>query len=382
MEKKKASKIHFDVSGRNVQQVGMDTARANLPEIMEKLGFGISPMVARDMAHMYGFDTSGGMAMDSLPADINIPAIPGLIQFLQEWLTGQVYTMTAARKIDDLIGVTTQGQFSDEQVVQEQLDLTGYPRPYGDYTNTPYADFNINYIPRNVVRFELGMRVGILEEERSARVRVNSGQSKREACGINLEITRNLVGFFGYNSGANNTYGFLNDPQLGPYVAVANGAQATPEWSTKTFLEIQNDLLLAFASLRTQSGGNIDPKKMATVLAVPTNAIDYLSTTSDMGVSVLNWLNSNYPMVRIEDAIQLGTALGSGVGSGVFYLYPERIQDRSTDDGRVFIQPVPQRFRVLGVKKDIKFYGESYANATAGSMCKRPFLVVRFSGVS
>jgi hypothetical protein len=35
----------------------------------------------------------------------------------------------------------------------------------------------------------------------------------------------------------------------------------------------------------------------------------------------------------------------------------------------------------LGVEKKSKAYVEDYTNATAGAMCKRPYAVVRYSGV-
>lgn len=371
-----ASKVHFALDSKSVRQVPVEVARDNLDEFMKKLGFGFSPGVARDMAKAYGF------GMDSVQGLLTSPAVPNLIQFMQFWMPGQVYVMTAAREIDNLVGIATMGEFADEQVVQELLEPTGYPRPYSDYGNAPLADWNLNFPYRTIVRFELGMRVGILEEERSAKVRVNSGQAKRESVGEQLEVTRNLIGFNGYNAGNNNTYGFLNDPGLSAYVTVAEGASGYTEWSNKTMLEIINDLLISFATIRTQSKGNIDAKKMATVLAVPTNAIDYLSTPSDLGYSVLKWLGDNYPMVRVQDAIQLDTASGSGVGAGGFYLYPERVGGRSTDDGKVWTQPVPMKFRVLGVQKLTKGYQEDYANATAGVMLKRPWAVVRFLGVS
>lgn len=371
-----ASKVHRDLAPSQVRQIPVELARENLTGIMSQLGFGSSARSVMDMAHQYGF------AADSVQGLVTPAAIPGLVQFLQNWLPGQVYVMTAAREIDNLIGITTQGEFSDEQIVQQVLENTGYARPYSDYGNVPLADFNITYVPRTNIRFELGMRVGNLEEERNARARINSSQAKRESCGSSLEVTRNLVGFYGYNSGNDNTYGYLNDPGLSGYITVAEGASGSTEWSSKTMLEIIQDLLNAFALIRTQSKGNIDAKKMATVLGVPTNAIDYLSTPSDLGYSVLKWLKDNYPMVRVQDAIQLDTATGAGVGNGGFYLHPERVSDLSTDDGRVWVQVVPQKFRVLGVQKLSKGFQEDYANATAGAMCKRPWAVVRYVGIS
>lgn len=372
---KQASQVHFDIAARNVRQMPIDIARANIREVMD-MGFGFRGGVLQDMMQAYG--------MDSVQGNVTTPSIPNPIQFLQNWLPGQVYVMTAAREIDNLIGITTQGAFEDEQIVQEVLENTGYAVPYTDYGNAPLANWNLTFVPRTNIRFELGMRVGTLEEMRASRVRVNSGQAKRESCGLNLEITRNLVGFNGYYSGNNNTYGFLNDPGLGAYVTVAQGAAAgnPTEWSGKTFLEICADIRTAFVALRTQSKGIIDPQKVDTVLALPTNAIDYLTVVSDFGISVWDWLKQTYPRTRVQDAIQLDTALGNVAGDGVFYLFAESVKDLSTDDGRVWVQVVPNKFMVLGVVKLAKGYEEDYANATAGAMCKRPWAVVRYSGIS
>jgi hypothetical protein len=356
-------------------------AEQHLPEVMKKLGFGAEPGALRDMARMYGFDGSS-VGMDSLQGLISAPSVPGLIQFLQFWMPGQVWVMTADRAADRLMGVMTQGEFRDEQIVQEFLEISGYPRPYADDSNIPLADYNVTYPYRTVVRLELGMRVGILEEERSAAVRVNATQSKREACGENLEVSRNLIGFFGYNSGVDNTYGFLNDPGLLPINEVPNGLSGSPEWSTKTFLEIQQDILLMMNQLLTQTKGKVDPMAVDTILALPQNAVTYLARTSDFGISVRQWLRETYPKCKVDQAIQLNTAAGNSVGDGVAYLYAERIQDRSTDDGRVWAHVVPQRFRVLGVQKLVKGWEEGYAMATPGAMLKRPTAVTQWQGIS
>lgn len=371
------SKEHFHISARNVKQMPVDMAMDNIPEVMERLGFGFrrGADTVRDMAQAYG--------MDAIQTPVTTPTIPNLVQFLQNWLPGQVHVMTAAREIDTLIGISTQGAWEDEQIVQEVLENTAYAKPYGDYTNTPLADWNLNFVPRTNIRFEMGMRVGMLEEARAGRVRVNSGEAKRQSCGISLEIVRNLVGFSGYSSGNNNTYGFLNDPGLSAYVTVAqNGGSTSTLWANKTFLEICKDIRTAIVALRNQAKGNYDPMSMDTTLALPLNAIDYLTVTSDFGISVWDWLRQTYPKIRVVNAVQLNNADGVGSGHGAFYLYAEKVSDLSTDDGRVWTQVVPTKFMVLGVTKLAKGYEEDYSNATAGAMCKRPFLVVRYVGIS
>jgi len=318
-------------------------------------------------------------SMDAIQPDVTTPSVATPVQFLQNWLPGFVEVITAARKIDDIIGLMTTGSWEDEQIVQQVLERTGFSVPYSDYGNVPLSSWNVNFVFRTVVRFEEGMMAGNLETARASRMRIDNSGAKRESAALALEIIRNTVGFFGFNNGANNTYGYLNDPNLSGYTTVPNGASASPLWSTKTFLEICKDIRLAIVALRTASQDTIDPEKMKLTLAIATDAVDWLSTTSDFGISVRAWLNEAYPLIRVVSAPQLNTANG---GAGVFYLQADRVMDSSTDGGAGWIQPVPAKFQVMGVQQLAKGYEEDYSNATAGAMCKRPFAVVRFTGIS
>ena len=159
-------------------------------------------------------------AMDT-QSDVTSPSITTPVQFLQNWLPGFVKVITAARKIDELVGITTTGSWEDQEIVQGLLEPIGNAVPYGDYTNVPLASWNTNFVRRTVIRFEKGIKVGMLEEARAARIRISTSAEKRASAALALEIQRNLVGFYGFNSGSNLTYGFLNDPGLPAYVTVA-----------------------------------------------------------------------------------------------------------------------------------------------------------------
>jgi hypothetical protein len=150
-------------------------------------------------------------------------------------------------------------------------------------------------------------------------------------------------------------------------------------WSQKTFLEITADIRTAIVGVRTTSQDIIDPETTNITLGLPTNAVDRLSTTSDFGISVREWLTKTYPRVRVVSAPQFNTANG---GAGVFYLYAERVVDLSTDDGGTFAQIVPSKFEVVGVAKAAKGFEEDYSNACAGVLLKRPYAVYRASGIS
>ena len=315
--------------------------------------------------------------MDAIQPLVTTPSIQTPIQFLQNWLPGFVYVMTAPREIDEFVGITTSGSWEDEEIVQGILERIGTAVPYGDATNIPGESWNTNFNTRTVVRFESGIRVGRLETARSARMRVDSAGVKRQAASLNLEIIRNQVGFYGYNNGTNNTYGFLNDPGLPAYVEVPTGV-AGFTWPVKTFLEICRDIRTAVVALRTNSLGLINPEKLKLTLAVATNSVDGLSTTSEFGLSVTDWLKDAYPNIRVISAPQLDNANAS---DNVFYLFAEQVNDISTDDNRTFIQVVPAKLQVLGVEQLAKAYVEDFSNATAGVMCKRPFAVVRFFNI-
>jgi len=361
---------HSHIGPRQVGPVAMDANDVEDYKALSRMGINFSPALVARMAQ--------AIAMDDQQGGLTTPSITTPIQFLQNWLPGFVRINTAARKIDELIGLTTSGSWEDEEVVQGVLENVGNAQPYGDYTNVPLASWNVNFERRTVVRFEKGIKVGMLEEARAARIRMNTAAEKRTSASLALEIQRNLVGFNGYNNGANRTYGFLNDPSLPAYYTVPVGASSSTLWSSKKFLEITADIRTAAATLQTQSQDTINPEDVEITLAIATAVYQYLSVVSDFGISVRQWIRETYPKMRVVSAPQLNAANG---GANVGYMYAERIDDGASDDSRVWIQVVPAKFQALGVEKNSKSYVEDYSNATAGVMLKRPYGVVRFSGI-
>lgn len=358
-----------------VRPLAMDASEVSHYEKLRNIGICLDSAEVMKMAEHLG----KAFGMDADPVvPLTTPSISTPVQFLQSWLPGLVHIITAARKIDDLVGITTQGRWEDEEIVQTVLEHTGESVPYGDQTQIPLSSWNVNHERRSIVRFEEGLRVGKLEEARAAAMNVGSAQEKRAAAAAALEIIRNKVGFFGYNNGSNKTYGFLNDPELPAYVSVPVGAGGFTEWSTKTFLEIQADILTWLTALRVQSQDQIDPGSTPITMALATAARDQMSKTSDFGISVTAWLNEAYPNVTVVSAPELDGANG---GENVAYVYATSVTDGSTDDGRTFVQVVPAKLQTLGVENGAKGYTEDYSNATAGVMLKRPYAVYRASDI-
>ena len=359
------------IGPRNVGAVSMDANDVADFSALSQIGINFTDRQVKTMANW---------AMDSgNQADVTSPSMTTPVQFLQNWLPGFVKVITGSRKIDDLVGITTIGSWEDEEIVQGILEPIGNALPYGDYTNVPLASWNTNFVRRTVIRFEKGIKVGSLEEARAARIRISTSAEKRASAALSLEIQRNLIGFNGYNGGNNLTYGFLNDPSLPAYVTVAaTGTGSSTLWSSKTFLQIVADIRVAAAQLQNQSQDTLNPEDADLTLALPTVSYQYLSVTSDFGISVRDWLNKTYAKLRVISAPQLNYANG---GANVFYLYAESVEDGASDDSRTWVQVVPAKFQALGVEKQAKAYVEDYSNATAGVMLKRPYAVVRYSGI-
>lgn len=343
---------------------------------LRRFGVGFRDDALRGMTEAHGFDAAD-FATAPLPG-VTTASIPGNIQFLQAWLPGFIRVITAPRKSDDLMGIATVGSFEDEEIVQGIMEPLGTPVPYTDHGNVPLMSWNLNYETRTIVRFEAGLEVGVLEELRASRVKVSTSAEKRAAASMALDILRNRIGFYGFNNGTNRTYGFLNDPNLPAYVNLPNGAGGQSEWTTKTTLEIIADIRNGLTALRVQSKGVIDPKKTPITMAVPDSAVDALTTPTELGYSVAQWMKENYPNVRVESAPELEGANG---GESALYFYAESVQDGASDDSRTWLQAVPARFFALGVEKRSKTYVEDFANATAGAFLKRPYAVKRYSGV-
>lgn len=371
----KKTEIISHVFGRDVRPVEMTAADCKDFSDLSKIGIGLDEGFVQEQ--MQGL--LSGAAMDDTQGLVTTASISNPVQFLQSWLPGFVRVVTAARKIDEVVGITTAGKWDDEEVIQGVLEPLGEASTYGDYTNIPLSSWNVNFERRTVIRFEKGIKVGLLEDARSARVRINNAAEKRSAAALSLDISRNRVGFLGYNGGANRTYGFLNDPNLAAYVtAAATGSGSSTLWSNKTFLNITADLRGMFAAVQSGSQDVINPESTPMTLVVATAVYQYLSVVSDFGISVRDWLAKTYPKCRVVSAPELSAANG---GANVAYLFADSVEDGSSDGGSTWVQIVPAKFQALGVEKQAKGYVEDYSNATAGVMLKRPYAVTRLTGI-
>lgn len=375
------SQTHSRLPASKVRPFDMQSVTDAAVSQLARIGIVFDSAIVRDQIEHLNRAGAFRVGDAAFTAPQTTPSIPTPLQFLQQWLPGFVKIMTAARKIDELVGIDTVGQWEDAEIVQGIVEPAGTAVEYGDFTSIPLASWNVNFERRSIVRGEMGMAVGMLEEGRASAMRLNSAETKRQQAAVSLEIMRNAIGFYGWYNGNNRTFGFLNDPNL-PAAMTSN---TTSGWATATFQQVTADIRLMVRQIRVNSQDQIDPEKVDMTLALPTNSIDWLSNTTDFGISVRDWITQTYPKMKIKSAPELNGALGRDpTFLNVAYLYADHIDssiDGSSDDGSVFSQLVQTKFMTLGVEKRAKSYVEDYANATAGVLLKRPFAVVRMTGI-
>ena len=355
-------------------KAGIDYLAKNR-EALESVGVNVDSLVNK-YAGKSSFAMDSGLVEPVTPGANGVP-----VQFLQAFLPGMIHIMQKKRSADLLAPIVTIGDFGDMEVIITTLEHLGTPQLYSDHGEVPLAEWNTTYERRSVIRHELGALVTILEDEISSKTGVNNATTKRAAVMLAFEILRNDIFFYGFDSGANRVYGFLNDPNLPAYVTVPNGAGGNSTWESKTVKERQSDILSGLAALRSQSGSNVDVENDQLIMAIASDVKDLMSE-SDEGngnlFTVNKWLAENYPNINVIPCEELNGADG---GDNVFYLYPASVAESGDDDQITIIQMVPERLKSLNTVTEMKGVKEGYANALAGCMVKRGYAVYRATGI-
>lgn len=351
------SKVHLHMTGslaskRGSVQIGADSKISF--DDLDNLGVGIRAMDAA----LIGPALSSG----------NINA-----HMLETWLPGTLRTITQVRNIDEIAGITTVGRWEDEFINLRVVEPVAKAELYGDSTNIPLAEYRAADESRGVVRFEQGFQVGKLEDARQSANGYQAAEEKRRAAAESLDISRNYIGFNGFNTAGSNVYGLLNDPSLAAYLT------PTAVWMSATFDQLTADFIKLVSKIETQMGGNLkDDSQFVFVLPTGYRSIMTKYSATGSGLTFGAWIKENYPNVRIVTTPEFKAANGN---LDVAYLFVENAgsDDESDTMNASIIQAVPVRYQVLGSENRIKGYIEDAVNATAGVFITRPWAFARIS---
>jgi hypothetical protein len=290
---------------------------------------------------------------------------------LQEDIPGIVSGLSTPLRIDLLTGITVAGTWATEELRVKGEEYTGQAEFYTDHGNIPLVGVSALEEKRDVVRFEQGLSVGLLQEEQDGMDQRDALNSNRNAQIESLNRSREQVAIFGVANAR--TYGLLNDPNLSPYVA-----NTTP-WIGATYEDLVNEFATMIAALEQQIGYVDESWDMTLVLpadAVGAYRVAIHVTQSGSGKMFKEYLKEAYPNLKIEFLRELEGASGGTDGA---YLIVETspYNENITVQGGTLTQIVPARYRVLGSERRIKEYIEDAVTASAGTMVFKPYCVTR-----
>src|SRR5574344_386 len=322
-----------------------------------------------------------GVAFDSGLTGGGSGGVPGYVsrEALETWLPGTLRAITTVRNIDEIVGITTIGDWRDEAIKLRVIETAGQAALYGDNADIPLADIRTSIEKRGIIAFEQGFRTGQMEEYRLGQSGYQAAEEKRRAASESLDIARNSIGFRGFMSAGTSVYGLLNDPNLSAYQSYSDVGAGGTAWNAGvTFAKLVTDFGRMIDRIESQMGGHLQDNTQL-CFVVPTGYRNVLQTReANTGVSFKAWLAETYPNIRIVTSPEF---VGANGGADVAYLIAESVAEYDDSDvnGATVIQAVPERYSVIGSENQVKGYLEDAIMATAGVFVVRPWAISRYT---
>lgn len=242
-----------------------------------------------------GSKKEGNMAMDA--ALLTTPNMGVPVEALTFFDDGVVKILTDKRVANKIFDERKFGTRVDLYRKFKQIEDTGYTQPYSDHSDNGKSDVNINYPVAENYLFETVIEVGDLEQEMSAKGKVNLWSAKQEAAATNIAIDFNRFYMTGV-AGLQN-YGILNNPDLPSAIVAGTGAASSTLWSTKTGAEIYADIVALMADMSARAGGHVDMTTRYKLIVGP-SVYPYLAQQNALGSkTVLGQIQESFPNLEV-----------------------------------------------------------------------------------
>lgn len=308
-ERLKQSQLAMD-SMKSTDGLRVSDSRTFKMSFIDDDGKNQARFIAKDKAELYQM-ASKIIAMDSADANFNTPSNGVPAMFTIAWsneIIRQVTQEFAYKKIADDY---QQGGFETNSINFPTLAHSGEVADYGDNVNDGETNLNYNVETIDVIRVQVPVSYGDLEVATFGAAKVDAIAEKREAGAIAMAQKANDIFFNGV--AGKRIYGMLNHPNLSPAIALPVGASASAKWSTKTPEEINNDILIMFNDIVVRASNNltIGDVTQEMILALTPEDMTYLLRRNSFGRTPLEYINSSFPGLRIEPAIQYRVGNGS-----------------------------------------------------------------------
>ena len=291
------------------------------------------PRLARDfgihfMEQQRGYMESGyrsdiQMAADAQPGLITV-SNGGIPAYLANYLDPElVQVLVTPIKAAQIYGEAKKGDWTTMTAQFPVVESTGEVNTYGDYADGGQTSANMNWVPRQSYHFQTVTQWGERELEMAGLARIDYASRLNIASALTINKALNKMYFFGVANLEN--YGALNDPSLvAPIQPAATGTGSSRLWADKDGAQVYNDIQLLYTQLQTQLKGIVE-RDAPMVLAMSPVSEASLTKTNQFNVNVTDQIKKNFPNLRIETAVEFGTASGE-----LIQLFVESIDGQQT----------------------------------------------------
>ena len=276
------------------------------------------------------------LAMDAQPGLITDPTagIPALLTTsIDPEVTRILFTPNKAAEI---FGEKRAGTWVDQTRMFPVVEHTGEVSSYGDFATSGHANVNADWPNRQAYLFQTIKQYGELELERAGLAKLNWVSEIDQSAATILNKFLNYTYFFGVASLQN--YGLLNDPNLNASITPAPKAYGGTKWIVSNVVqatanEVFTDIQSMVSVLINQTNGLVDANSKY-VLALSPQSELALTATNSFNVNVHTLLKTNFPNLKVMNAIQYGVITSSnpqGLAAGNFaQLIVEDIEGQDT----------------------------------------------------
>lgn len=312
------------------------------------------------------------LAMDadpqpSMPANGGIPAV--VSTYINPNVIKQLFAPNMATTI--LGGEEKKGAWAQDTILIPRSEGTGYVAAYDDYSNQGANQVNMQWVNRQVFRYQTMVTYGELEQERYGLAMVPYAAEKQRQAVNTLNQASNKFYFYGVDGLEN--YGILNDPSLSAAISPLTVNSATL-WSAKAVVDKYNDILALYEKLVEQTNGILgDGVNMSSnlVLAMSNKlSVNLKSSNEIFATSLEDMLRKAFPNLRIVTAPQYSTDAGE-----LIQMFVEDADGQRTGYGAY-----SEKLRSHPLITDVSSYKQKYSATTYGTIWQMPFAVVQMLG--
>jgi hypothetical protein len=295
-----------------------------------------------------------------------------------------IEVLFSPNKAAKILGEVKKGDWLTDTALFPMVEFTGEVSSYGDYATNGSAGVNTDFPNRQSYHYQIIKQYGEREMERAGLARIAWAAALDRAAILILNKYQNLTYFFGVSGLMN--YGLTNDPRLPASLTPSGKAAGGVTWFTAggapnaTANEVYNDIITIYNNLVVNAGGNVEIEmENPLVMSMSPQLQVALTFTNTYGVTVRKMLETSYPKMRFETAVQFGALSATnpqGFAAGnMVYLVAENVGGQDTG-----YCAFTEKLRNHRIVMDMSSFKQKSTQGTFGAVIRQPFAISNMVG--